>query len=129
MQEQQGRLQSALDMLQRALPYTADPLQQAHVLKEMGILCLRLDNVDGAAGFLERAVELDPSVTRGFSNLALALMKLHRHEDAALAFREASRFEPDNANARANLGTQPVLCCYGFSAVRQYWSIRVPFQS
>eukprot|EP00873_Tetraselmis_striata_P008902 jgi/Tetstr1/429166/TSEL_019119.t1 len=81
------------------------PEYKARAAKELGVYHLRHDDLELAKAFLSFAVEIHPTVSKGYSNLALVLHKLDELDEAEEAFLEAIKLDPDNPNAYANLAT------------------------
>lgn len=81
------------------------PEYRSMAAKELGIHHMRMEELELGKVYLEFAVEVHPTIPKGYANLALVLHKLGDLDDAEEAFLEAIKLEPDNASAYSNLGT------------------------
>src|SRR5690349_10690084 len=98
---QGGQWREAMAACRKLLP--AMPNQPA-VLALAGLLALQLDDAGEAVSLLTRAVELKPDAADLHYNLANALRRLGRVEDAIATYRRAATYGPDLLPIRNNLG-------------------------
>lgn len=74
-------------------------------LLEIAATCaVQLADDEGAAGYWQRLIELDPAATDARNSLALALERLQRPGEAEALYREALALLPEEASLHANLG-------------------------
>jgi len=78
--------------------------------------------VNEAAGFFERALQVNPRDTHARYNLANALVIQQRWEPAANEFRKVLADNPDNSGARQRLGE--VLRLLGYQSAKRAVSMR-----
>jgi tetratricopeptide (TPR) repeat protein len=95
-----GRLSEALDASRRAARLQPDSAE-AH--SNLGVVYSALGSYADAAEALTRSIKLNP-VGRVYQHLGFALYKLGKLEKAAGAYKRATLLEPDDAQARYNLG-------------------------
>jgi Flp pilus assembly protein TadD len=62
-----------------------------------GINHARQDHWDVAEGHFRKAVEADPNLAEAQFNLGLALDKLGKHDEAAIAFKKAAELAPGDS--------------------------------
>jgi Flp pilus assembly protein TadD len=70
----------------------------------LGLAKLAQDEPEGAAGYLERALELDPSSADAHGAYALVLGSLELYEDAQEHARQAAELAPQNSAIVNNYG-------------------------
>ena len=100
MLHRQGRLAEAEQQYRAALK-----LDGSHVdaMEWLGTLCLQSGKIDEAIRWLGEAAALRPEQAAFHDNLAAALMRAQRPEEAAAAYRRSLAVAPDAAETRVNL--------------------------
>jgi tetratricopeptide (TPR) repeat protein len=70
----------------------------------LGLLYSKQDNFSDAAKHLQAAVTYNPRIaSEGFFQLGRALLKLKRHDEAVVPFKEALKVTPDNKTVKDGL--------------------------
>ena len=100
MLHRQGRLAEAEQQYRAALK-----LDGSHVdaMEWLGTLCLQSGKIDEAIRWLGEAAAQRPEQAAFHDNLAAALMRAQRPEEAAAAYRRSLAVAPDAAETRVNL--------------------------
>jgi tetratricopeptide (TPR) repeat protein len=80
------RLQESADQLQRA---AAIAPRDAETANNLGMVLLRLKNIEGAVAILEKTVALNPKLIKAHFNLAQAYLRAGRADDARRASTRA----------------------------------------
>lgn len=75
-----------------------------NILNNFATVLIRLSRFEVAAGYLQRAVDVDCGFAMGYANLGSALRNLGELDRAEDACRAALRLEPRNPRALNNLG-------------------------
>jgi len=70
----------------------------------VGFPLIVVDAKEGAVGFYEKAVALEPDDLRSRENLGVVLVRLHQYNRALDQFQEIIKRNPDAADAHYNLG-------------------------
>jgi curved DNA-binding protein CbpA len=99
------RLQDAVRFLENAIQL--DESKSEYHLELGRVLTLNPRRRADAERHLQRATEINPTAAVGYVELGRLYAKMGRRDDAASAFREALRWEPEDAAAQrelANLG-------------------------
>ncbi len=96
-----GRLQEAEALYRQILAAAPDHADALHLL---GLLSAQMGNHEAAAGFIERAVRVNPSVADYHNNLGETLRALGKVEQAISAYQQALALRPTYVAARFNLG-------------------------
>ena len=78
--------------------------KRADIMEFMARLLILEDRMEEAAGFLKRALELQPALPGGQRQLGMALDRLGDHEGARKAFEIGIHLAPKDATARFLLG-------------------------
>ena len=98
---QQGRSTGAEAIMREFAAARAAPPE---VLVERGRLLIDAVCSAKPMPFLEESLRLDPDMAQACNDLGIALMKLRRHDEAALCFKKFAELWPDFADAHGNLG-------------------------
>ena len=94
-----GRRVQALPLLAKAARLAPnDP----NIHLALGILCLELEDLEGAEAALRRAGALAPTTPAVVGNLGIALQELGRTEEALKAFTTVARMAPQDILAHCN---------------------------
>jgi len=64
---------------------------------------MRKGDYKSALGDAEMSIRINPQWPRGYSRKAAALHALHEYDEAAVAYKEAIKLDPENATLRENL--------------------------
>ena len=99
--EQDGRLQEALDLLNRAIAMNPK-LVDAYI--NMISICGRLGRNQQAEEAYRQAVQLDPNQSEAYYNFGVFCFERQRPEDAKTAFERTVRLNPRHAEALHNWG-------------------------
>lgn len=75
----------------------------ARYLNAIGFAYYRLNRIDDAMSFYQRAAEADPGYALAFNNIGAVYMQHKEYEKAEAAFRKALSLDPNNAKAAYNL--------------------------
>jgi tetratricopeptide (TPR) repeat protein len=78
-----------------------------------------------AIASLKKAVQLDPSLALGYSNLAEVYFRAGRYEEAASAYTTLLRLWPANANALYKLGLSHLLLKEPGKAQAEYLALKI----
>lgn len=103
-----GRVREAEQIYRRVL---LDEPNHPDALHGLGLLCLQQGRGPLAVGFLERAVQANPSAGVYHYNLGEAMLMTGKPTEAAASFRRAAERDPDRPHPHAALGI--VLCQTG----------------
>lgn len=103
--EQQADWAAAVEAYGRAL--ALDPAHLSAGLN-LGVLLLRARKMEEAERVLQAVTEHYPDDARGWNNLGAVYANSKKSAEAAAAWREALRVDPDSPEARQNLATLEV---------------------
>jgi superkiller protein 3 len=101
VQNELGRKDAAERLAQLSLQL--DP-NRADVCMFLARLMIREDRLEEAAAALRNAVQIEPAITSGYSQLGMVLDRLGNRKKAEAAFCEAIRLNPKDGTARLLLG-------------------------
>jgi tetratricopeptide (TPR) repeat protein len=101
LQHRYGRTQEAVEVFQRAI--AADP-SFSWPYHNIGRIYLDHGDLEQAREWLAKAVEVNPNHWRAQFNLAVALHRATRHDEALAAYERAAVMNPEDANTHANIG-------------------------
>lgn len=79
-------------------PLMAPAASPGHAANDEGVAHAQQSHWDVAEGHFRKALEADPKLAEAQYNLALALDKLNKHDDATAAFKKAAEMAPGNAS-------------------------------
>ncbi|MCH7685888.1 MAG: tetratricopeptide repeat protein, partial [Planctomycetes bacterium] len=99
---QQGRNESALDLINRAIAVNG---KAAPYHNNLGTVSRRLGRIDLATECFRTAIELSPDYADAHYNLGTLLKEQGQLQQALESFRETLRINPNYAEAHNNLGT------------------------
>jgi len=100
MLHRQGRLAEAEQEYRTALSLDGS---HCDTMEWLGALCLQVGKTDEAVRWLGEAAERCPDTAAYHDNLAAALMRAQRPEEAAAAYRRSLAAAPDSIETRINL--------------------------
>ncbi len=100
--QQAGRFAEAETLCRRILSRQADHPSALHML---GVIAVQIGSPEVGLELIERAAKIRPNIPGLYTNLAVALEKLGRWDDAVAAHRCAAGLEPNSAHARFSLAT------------------------
>jgi eukaryotic-like serine/threonine-protein kinase len=98
-----GELAEAIAEYREAI--RLDPVDFPVHLELGATLCDKKNDYEGAATEFRKAIRLKPNSAEAHHNLAIALGRLGKRDDAIGAMREAIRLKPDYAGAHGVLGS------------------------
>jgi tetratricopeptide (TPR) repeat protein len=101
LQHRFGQPQEAVTVFQRAI--AADP-SFSWPYHNIGRVYLDRGDLEQARVWLATAVEVNPNHWRAQFNLAVALHRAARHDEALVAYERAAVMNPDDADTHANIG-------------------------
>lgn len=101
IQSQLGRKDKAEHLARQAL---ACDTNRADIELFLANLLIRQDHLQEAADCLRAAVQVQPAIPTGYSQLGMVMDRLGDHKAAQEAFQEAVRLTPQNATAHLLLG-------------------------
>lgn len=70
--------------------------QEAAAKNDDGVLHLKQEHWDTAAGYFREAIEMDPELAEAHFNLGLSLDAMGSHQQASQHFKKAKELAPDN---------------------------------
>ncbi len=112
-----GRLQQAIDLCQRALERTPDDINMTALL---GAVFLQANNYQAAEDYLKKAIDLAPAFAKPHEDLGILLVNLKREEEAIPLLQKAVRLDPSLESANFNLGKALAACGRGAEADKAY---------
>jgi tetratricopeptide (TPR) repeat protein len=101
LQHRFGQPPEALAAFQRAI--AADPAF-SWPYHNIGRLHLEQGDLEQARAWLAKAVEVNPNHWRAQLNLAVALQRARRHDEALAAYERAATMHPEDADTHASIG-------------------------
>jgi tetratricopeptide (TPR) repeat protein len=101
LQHRFGQPQEAVAVFQRAI--AADP-SFSWPYHNIGRVYLDQGDLEQARVWLARAVDVNPDHWRAQFNLAVALHRAQRHDEALAAYERAAVMNPEDADTHANIG-------------------------
>ena len=107
---EQGSPELIQDTVDRLAPYAGD---DARLQARLALACIRLDRMDVAQRWAERAVALAPELPTVWHTLSQLRMQQHRPTDAIQAARQALRLAPRRSENLRQLG-------WAYLEVRQF---------
>jgi tetratricopeptide (TPR) repeat protein len=96
-----GNVRAAEREWNEALPFHP---QNAIVLNNLGLVCVKEKRYDDAIEYFHRAMQLKPNYTDPHLNLGSAYAEIGRNQEAELQLRAAVALSPLNTRARNELG-------------------------
>ncbi|KAL1411418.1 Small glutamine-rich tetratricopeptide repeat-containing protein 2 [Vanrija albida] len=93
--------QAAIDKYTEAIKLDPNPVFYSNRAAAWGAL----GKHEQAAEDAERAIDLDPSFSKGYSRLAHAQFSLGNYQKAVDAYEDGLKIDPSNANMKASLAT------------------------
>ena len=96
-----GNKQAAVDHVNKALEICGDCPE---VLNGLGVLAMRVGQIEKAAAAFEKVAELDPQSATAHANLALAFVTLRQYDQAQAPARKAYELDRGQTPARYALG-------------------------
>lgn len=103
-------LMQAFDCYARACDSAViDDASKAAAVNNMGLLMMRVGEVQIANELFMRALVLDSNLAAAATNYGDTLRHLGRYEEASAAFNEAVRLDPDGSTARFGAGMMSIM--------------------
>ena len=98
------RFEEAIESLDRSVDLHPHPPTATARLVLMGQAARALGRGEEAAGYFERAVEIDSRNAEALDHLAMSRFEAKRYEEAHGLYRTMLEIRPDNAQTHSNLG-------------------------
>ena len=96
-----NRLSDAEQLYRKCLAINPD---DAHALRNLGVIGLQMGRAEAAIGLIRRSLEIDDTSADAHCNLGLALKQAGQLEEAEQAYRSAISIDPMIVDAHSNLG-------------------------